>query len=79
MNIPEILKAINLKIVTSKLKLLTIEKHKYYSMKVRGKKFEELSKVEEYPATLLIDIAQQWIGTHLSLNIKSLIFLKSIF
>ena len=41
--------------------------------------FEELSKVEEYPATLLIDIAQQWIGTHLSLNIKSLIFLKSIF
>ena len=44
MNIPEILKAINLKIVTSKLKLLTIEKHKYYSMRVRGKKFEELSK-----------------------------------
>ncbi len=43
-NIPDILNSIGLKIVISKLKLLTIEKHKYYSIKVKGKKFEELSK-----------------------------------
>ena len=43
-NIPDILNSIGLKVVISKLKLLTIEKHKYYSIKVKGKKFEELSK-----------------------------------
>ena len=43
-NIPDILDSIGLKVVISKLKLLTIEKHKYYSIKVKGKKFEELSK-----------------------------------
>ena len=43
-HIPKILNSIGLKVVTSKLKLLTHEKHEYYSLKVKCKEFSELSK-----------------------------------
>ncbi|WP_298523306.1 RyR domain-containing protein [uncultured Methanobrevibacter sp.] len=56
-NIPAILKSIGLKVVDSKLKLLTHEKHKYYSDKVKAKEFDELSqdiRFSNYKQTTLL-------------------------
>jgi len=64
-NIPAILDSIGLKVVTSKLRLLTHEKHKYYAVKVKGVEFEELSediKFSNYKQTVLLVKALEDLG-----------------
>lgn len=41
--------------------------------------FEQLAAIESCPQRLLLELAQRWIREHLSLNIKSVVFLNGLY
>ena len=41
--------------------------------------FDELSRVERAPVRKLLDVGESWMREHLSLNLKSIPFLKSLY
>ena len=41
--------------------------------------FDELSRVEQAPVRKLLDVGESWMREHLSLNLKSIPFLKSLY
>lgn len=69
-NIPNLLHSIGMKVVMSKLKLLTIEKHKFYQSSVGGADFKELPYDVQYSNFKQTDVLVRILG-ELGLNIVS--------